>query len=111
MNNMSKKPRPKRLVSSVQESLSEILSRRIADKGLGRGLVAARVCAATSELFGKEFAPISFTEGFLKVAVSSDAKAHILRLQEKQIRQKINAVLGQDKILKIKFVVRKRPQE
>jgi len=87
------------------EPLSEILARRIANKGLSRVVEGARVCGVAQALYEGEFEPISFRHGCLKIRVSSDAKAHLIRLQQKKICARLNAALKAEMVSRLLFEI------
>lgn len=89
------------------ENLKNILSRRLKHYGLDKVATAARVCAVALELSGDEFEPISFKNGALKVSVGSAARAHLLRLKEKEVVARINLKLGSDLVKKLRFEISK----
>ena len=95
----------KRRGTSGQEKISDILARRIAHLGLGRQVGAARICAVAREISGGEFEPVSFRGGTLKVRASSSAKAHLIKLKERETLRQINSRLGRELVKKIVFEV------
>lgn len=87
------------------EPIKDILSRRIAAKGLSNVVVAARVCAVAKEVSEGLFEPVSYKSGCLKILVSSDSRAHIIRLREDKWRSKINKKLGQEFVQRLSFKI------
>ncbi len=89
----------------MSEPIQDILSRRIAAKGLSKVVAAARVCAVAKEVAEGFFEPISYRSGCLKILVSSDSRAHIIRLGENKWRSKINKKLGQEVVKRLSFKI------
>jgi len=87
------------------ENISDILARRLNHMGLGNAVVASRVCAEADKVSEDEFTSISFKNGTLKIHVSSGARAHMIKLREKEIISKINLKLKKDLVLRLSFEI------
>ena len=87
------------------ERIGEILSRRINALGLKKQFTAARVCALSNEAADGEFEAVSFKNGVLKIRVSSNARAHLLKLRENALISKINAKIPSSLVEKLRFEI------
>ena len=106
------------------EPISQILTRRINAMGLWRQFSAARVCAVANEVgrecrpegssrqslqtasARQEFEAASFKNGVLKLRVDSGARAHLVKLREKEVVAKINTGLGREVVKRIVFDIK-----
>lgn len=87
------------------EPISKILARRINAMGLSRQFNAARVCAVANEVSDNEFSAVSFKNSVLKVRVDSNPRAHLVKLREKEIIEKINKELKREVVKKLVFQI------
>jgi len=96
----------------TNESISTILSRRINAMGLSKQFNAARVCAVANEVekgrrpegsAQREFEAVSYKNSVLKVRVDSGARAHLIKLREKEILASINTELKREVVKRIVF--------
>lgn len=83
------------------EKIAQILKRRLLSKGLYHQAQAARVCAVSQDLGGGEFVAVSYKNGTLKIKAKSSAGAYLLKIQHRELAQKINASLGSEVVKKI----------
>ncbi|MCX6809216.1 MAG: DUF721 domain-containing protein [Candidatus Berkelbacteria bacterium] len=87
------------------ENIKNILNRRLAHYGLSRTIDAMRICEVAGKVAAGEFEPISFRRGNLKIKVKSPAKAHLLRLGQGAVLEKINKELGEELVKRIVFKI------
>lgn len=90
----------------TNEPISKILSRRINALGLSRQFAAARVCAVADEVGKGEFKTVSYKNGILKVWVDSGARAHLIKLREKEILGEINTEFKGQVVKKLVFDIK-----
>ena len=70
-------------------SIEQDLRRRLRHFGLEKAYDASIVCDAANKLAQGEFKAVSFSRGVLKISANSAAKAHKLKLGEKELKRKI----------------------
>lgn len=87
------------------EPISEILRRTLASRGLLAQADAARVCAISQAVGKGEFRSVSFKNGVLKVAVTSNAQAYALRLKEEEMINSINQELRSKRITRFVYKI------
>lgn len=88
------------------EPISQILSRRLNAMGLSKQFNAARICAVADKAGGGEFGAISYKNSVLKIHVDSGARAHLVKLREKEILQDINKKLGKEAVKRLVFDIK-----
>lgn len=78
-------------------------------KSLGRHQEAAALTASQIGALAKrawpELQPVSFYRGTLKVRTVNSAQAHQLKLQEEEIMDRINRLLGDEVIKRIRSII------
>ncbi len=89
----------------MNENISDILARSLKRKGLDKAAFGAMVCAAADKVSEGKFESISFKDGALKIRVSSEPQAHLLRLREKFYIHKINEKLKKDLVKRLRFEI------
>lgn len=87
------------------ESIGDILSRNLKRQGLEKAALGAWVCGVTNKIAEGEFEAISFKNGVLKIRVSSGARAHLIKLREKEYILKINLELKKDLVERLRFEI------
>ena len=93
------------MTNSNMEGVGKVLERRLKSFGLEKQVRSARVCEVAKELSQGEYEPISFRNGILKIRVDSDMRAHLLKLRQVKILEKINHRLGANIVSKMRFVI------
>lgn len=86
-------------------NITHLLKQRMAHYGLGMQYEASLVCDAAKKVSDGRFEPVSFKDGALKVRVPNASRAHLVRLGQDQIISKVNQVLGEEKVEKIRFEI------
>lgn len=87
------------------ENISDILVRRLRSRGLDKAATAAHVCATANQVGEGKFEAVSFRNGVLKIRVSSGARAHLIKLQEKGVVLKVNTRLKRDLVQRLRFEI------
>ncbi|MGH2739556.1 MAG: DUF721 domain-containing protein [Actinomycetota bacterium] len=111
---MSRWPRRRRKSRRDDEPLEVhplggVLREVLSEPALRRGLAAGRLAQAWQEVVGGELArhtaPRSLSDGGLVVAVSSSGWAAQVRFLSEEIRNRANAVLGEELVRKVVVTV------
>ncbi len=108
----------------TNENIGDILARRLRSRGLDKAALAAWVCATADKVGGApprglcpagggqrevrpeaEFEALSFKNGTLKIRVSSGARAHLIKMREKDYISKINSELKRNLVERLRFEI------
>jgi|GEM_PF-1961538 len=98
----------------TNENIGDILARRLRSRGLDKAALAAWVCAtadkvskqiALSDAAQSEWEALSFKNGTLKIRVASGARAHLIKMREKDYISKINLELKRNLVERLGFVI------
>jgi hypothetical protein len=87
------------------ENIGDILARRLRSRGLDRAVLAAMVCGEADKVGEGDFRAVSFKGGALKIHVSSNARANLIKLREKDLISKINLKFKKNLVERLKFEI------
>ena len=89
----------------ANESLGDILARRLKSRGLDRAALGAWVCGAAEKVSEGEYEAISYKNGALKIRVLSGARASLIKMKEQEYISKINTELKRELVKKLRFEI------
>ncbi len=81
------------------------LKQRLSHYGIAKQYDASVICKEAEKASDGRFEPISYRSGTLKVRVPNTSRAHLVRLQEEEIVCKINELLGEEKVKRLRFEI------
>jgi len=89
----------------MSDDFKNYLKKRMAHHGLSKQYEASLVCKVADEVAGGQFRAISFRAGVLKARARSASRAHLVRMNQGVIISKINEVLGEEKVKRMRFEI------
>lgn len=89
----------------MMEKIDKILMKSLAKKGLGKASQSAMICFYATEWGKGLFDTISFSNGVLKVSVSSSPASSNLQIRESELIDYLNAKLGRRSVRQLRIVL------
>lgn len=87
------------------KKLSQLLKDRLKARGLYSQALGARVCGIANQILGEEGRAASYKNGVLTVAAKNSAALSNLQINQKELLTKINQLLGEELVKRIKYQI------
>lgn len=86
------------------EKLDKILRHRLKEKGLSGAAEGAEVCFWAEKWGKSRCRPISFSNGVLKLSVTSSSEASELQMESEKLIEFVNQKLGKKIVQRIRII-------